>query len=147
MNIGSKTILELNKIITDLEKQENFYLGEMEIVFNRTQPQSVDCSKEMVGGGTKREDKFLAYAITCEEPWYLELRNDYDMAHARKLNLMGYINSRLILIGEYEPLKKRIIEMRENGFKWLDVAAATNYSQSQCRNIYRNYLKKRNIDT
>lgn len=75
-----------------------------------------------------------------------------DKADAKKLNelfdkkerLENWIIKELKIIGEFEPLKAKIIKLREEKhLKWELIAEATHYSKRQCINIYKAYIDKR----
>ena len=91
-----------------------------------------------------REEKFFKYVYKCENEdieWWIEKLNIYIIA------LNNYVEAELKRIGEYEPLKAKIIKLREEkGMKWDDIAEATHYCRRQCINIYKNYTGKRNVE-
>ena len=91
-----------------------------------------------------REEKFFKYVCKCEDEeidWWIEKLNIYIIA------LNNYVEAELKRIGEYEPLKAKIIKLREEkGMKWDDIAEATHYCRRQCINIYKNYTGKRNVE-
>ena len=61
-----------------------------------------------------------------------------------KEKLDKWIIRELRIIGEYEPLKAKIIMLREQKhFTWDKISDATNYSKRQCINIYNSYIDKR----
>jgi hypothetical protein len=134
------TIADINKKIKELNNKLDLYLTIKEKEFEKTQPKSVDITNEKVDGGII-ENKSLSYMITLEE-----LDRIMDNIQDKINYLTKYVENQLKIIGEYEPLMKKIIELRENHkMKWKDIAEATNYCESQCRNIYKKYIRKRNI--
>jgi archaellum component FlaC len=78
---------------------------------------------------------------------YAELDKMIDEIEPKILNmedeiriLRKFIEESLKIIGEYEPLEKKIIELRdEKKLKWKDIAEATYYSERQCQRIYDKY--------
>lgn len=145
-DIENMTVKEINDQIKKLENQENYYYNEMEVIFNKTQPKATNVDKERVQGGTKRENRFLNYTIECEDEYYQKLKEKYFMTQDRKFNLIRYVEEELKRIGEYDPLMKKIVELRETSkLTWEQIGQATNYSERQCRRIYRKYKNKRDI--
>lgn len=140
IDIRNMTINQINSEIKRLENQLNYLLDEKEVAFNQTQPKATDYSKEVFTGGT-REDKFEKYTIKIEE-----LDTMIDEVHTQKYNLVRYVENELVRIGEYDPLMRKIIELKEvYNLTWRKVSESTNYSESQCRRIYRKYKNQRNI--
>lgn len=134
------TIAEINKKIKDLNNDLDLYLTIKAKEFEKTQPKAVDITNERVDGGVTI-DKNLSYVITLEE-----LNIKIDNIQDKISYLTKYVENRLKIIGEYEPLKKKIIELRENHkMKWENIAEATNYSESQVRKIYKKYIGRRDI--
>lgn len=138
------TIKEANNEINRLTNLLNLYIDRKNLLFNDTQPKSADPNNERVDGSLTREEKFFKYVYKCENEeidWWIEKLNIYIIA------LSNYVDKELKRIGEYEPLKAKIIKLREEkGMKWDDIAEATHYCRRQCINIYKNYTGKRNVE-
>lgn len=138
------TIKEANNEINRLTNLLNLYIDRKNLLFNDTQPKSADPNNERVDGSLTREEKFFKYVYKCEDEeieWWIEKLNIYIIA------LNNYVEAELKRIGEYEPLKAKIIKLREEkGMKWDDIAEATHYCRRQCINIYKNYTGKRNVE-
>lgn len=138
------TIKEANNEINRLTNLLNLYIDRKNLLFNDTQPKVADSNAERVDGSMTREEKFFKYVYKCENEeidWWIEKLNIYIIA------LNNYVESELKRIGEYEPLKAKIIKLREEkGMKWNDIAEATHYCRRQCINIYKNYTGKRNVE-
>jgi hypothetical protein len=138
------TIKEANNEINRLTNLLNLYIDRKNLLFNDTQPKSADPNAERVDGSMTREEKFFKYVYKCENEqidWWIEKINIYIIA------LNNYVEAELKRIGEYEPLKAKIIKLREEkGMKWDDIAEATHYCRRQCINIYKNYTGKRNVE-
>lgn len=138
------TIKEANNEINRLTNLLNLYIDRKNLLFNDTQPKVADSNAERVDGSMTREEKFLKYVYKCEDEqidWWIEKLNIYIIA------LNNYVEAELKRIGEYEPLKAKIIKLREEkGMKWDDIAEATHYCRRQCINIYKNYTGKRNVE-
>lgn len=104
---------------------------------------AIDCTKEIVKGGS-RVDKFANYVIETEDNKYLELDKKINNIQEQIQNLVMYVENELRRIGEYEPLKKKVIELKEKeGLTWFKIAEATHYSDRQCRRIYKKYKNHR----
>lgn len=138
--IEELTIKEANDRIKKLENTLELLLNRKELLFTETQPKAVDTTKEKTTGG-KREDIILQYLIECDEE---ELDKAIENVQHEIFNLSKYVEAELKRIGEYEPLKAKIIELRQTTtLGWDKIAEATNYSERQCRRIYKNYIEKR----
>nr|DAP64621.1 MAG TPA: Protein of unknown function (DUF722) [Caudoviricetes sp.] len=138
------TIKEANNEINRITNLLNLYIDRKNLLFNETQPKVADPNTDRVDGSMTREEKFFKYVYKCENEdieWWIEKLNIYIIA------LNNYVESELKRIGEYEPLKAKIIKLREEkGMKWNDIAEATHYCRRQCINIYKNYTGKRNVE-
>jgi len=140
------TIREANDKIKHLENSKKLKEDERDLVFEKTQPKASNITSERVQGGTARVDKFARYAIECEDPKYLELCQEIEWLQREIYMYATYVENELKRIGEYEPLKAKIIELKDKlGLTWEQVAEAIGnlYSISQCRRIYKQYLEKR----
>jgi len=144
IDLEDMTILDINKKIKDLENKEQYYLDEMNLIFEKTQPKAVYYDKLSVDGG-KREDKFMSYVIQCDEPKYKEICKNYELVSGQRYNLTKYVERKLKIIGEYDPLMKIIVELRETGKHWEYISEITHYSDRQCRRIYKRYKMQRNV--
>ena len=138
------SIKEANNEINRITNLLNLYIDRKNLLFNETQPKVADPNADRVDGSMTREEKFFKYVYKCEDEqidWWIEKLNIYIIA------LNNYVEAELKRIGEYEPLKAKIIKLREEkGMKWDDIAEATHYCRRQCINIYKNYTGKRNVE-
>lgn len=138
------TIKEANNEINRITNLLNLYIDRKNLLFNETQPKVADPNTDRVDGSMTREEKFFKYVYKCEDEqidWWIEKLNIYIIA------LNNYVEAELKRIGEYEPLKAKIIKLREEKeMKWDDIAEATHYCRRQCINIYKNYTGKRNVE-
>lgn len=138
------SIKEANNEINRVTNLLNLYIDRKNLLFNETQPKVADPNTDRVDGSMTREEKFFKYVYKCEDEqidWWIEKLNIYIIA------LNNYVEAELKRIGEYEPLKAKIIKLREEkGMKWDDIAEATHYCRRQCINIYKNYTGKRNVE-
>lgn len=138
------TIKEANNEINRLTNLLNLYIDRKNLLFNDTQPKVADSNAERVDGSMTREEKFFKYVYKCENEeidWWIEKLNIYIIA------LSNYVEKELKRIGEYEPLKAKIIKLREEkGMKIRDIAEATHYSERQVIRICQEHNKKRYIE-
>ena len=70
---------------------------------------------------------------------------------------MKWINTELEILQKYGEVESAIIQLKENGIvrdkntnkyremTWEEIANQVHWSRSFCRNVYRNYKKKRDI--
>jgi hypothetical protein len=143
------TIREANDKIRHLENLKKAKEDERDVTFEKTQPKSSPMSGERVQGGAIRSDKFADYLIECEEPKYIELCKEIEVIKGLIDIWCEYVENELKRIGEYEPLKAKIIELKDKkGKTWDEVFEYIQgkYSISQCRRIYKDYTGRRYID-
>ena len=139
LDITNMTIVEINSVITKLENDLQYYLNKKEDAYQSMMPKAVVYDKEAVEGGI-RTDKYGKFIITIDE---CDNRITTIQNELNRLNT--YICNELKRLNEYEPLKKKIIELRETEKKkWDRIAFLTNYSERQCRRIYKQYKKCEN---
>ncbi len=138
------TIKDANSEIERVTNLLNLYIDKKNILFNDTQPKSINTDNELVDGSTPREEKFYKYVYKCEErdiDWWIDKLNDY------LISLNKYVESELKRIGEYEPLRAKIIKLREEkNMKWDDIAQSTHYCKRQVIRIYQDYKHKRYVE-
>lgn len=137
------TISEANNEIERATNLLNMWIDKKNNIFNETQPKSADIESERVDGSMTRVEKFFKYVYKCEKEnidWWIDRLNEYIIA------LTKYVESELKRIGEYEPLKAKIIRLREERhMKIKDIAEATHYSERQIKRICKDYTKKRYV--
>ena len=137
------TIREANDKLMHLENLLEYWLNEKEIAFSNTQPHATDISTESVKGG-QREDKVLKYLIICEVK---EIDEKIELIQNQITNITKYVDSELKRLDEYDPITKKIVELRDKYNKtWNQIHMATNMCPSYCRKLYKLYVGKRFID-
>jgi hypothetical protein len=157
INVIDIDLKEVTNKIEHLENQIELKRCLMDLIFEKTQPKAVDCSKEVVEGG-KREDKFINYASKIiDDEDYKKLETEIERLEKEKFIWVRYQSKELQRLNKYNEVEKLIIYYKEqympNKAKneemptWDEIAIEVHYSKSQCRNIYRRYKKQRNIDT
>lgn len=147
------TISEANNEINRLTNLLNLWIDKKNNIFEETQPKSPNLDSEHVDGSMTREEKFFKYVYKCDKEdvdWWIDRLNEYIVS------LNDYVDSELKRIGEYEPLKQKIYNLRndEEYMKkhkgkprpfWI-IAELVGYSESHVKRIYRKIIKKRNVD-
>lgn len=144
---------EANKELEKLENEYNYWLREKEQLLVLLGPRSTDIREERVDGG-KRVDRLYKY-IELEDERKINATLDYIAK--RKENLLKWINTELEILQKYGEVESAIIQLKENGIvrdkntnkyremTWEEIANQVHWSRSFCRNVYRNYKKKRDI--
>ena len=131
------TIKDAKMKLAQCEINLEYWLNEKEIAINSVMPKSKGFGSEVVSGGT-REDKYkkLDYAIDEIDPMIDYLNKEIS-------NLNNFIEQSLKVIEEYEPLERKIIELRDiKKMKWRDISSITSYSERSCQRIYDKYCKR-----
>ncbi len=114
----------------------------LDLLFNTTQPGSVDTTREIVQGG-KRINVFDKY-LSNPSKETLEKKVE-DLQKVQDI-LVDWIDSILLVMGEYEPLKRKIIELHEeNGFTFKKISMTIPYSESHIKKIYYDFKNKKDI--
>ena len=114
---------EANKQLEKLENDYDYYLKEKEEILSLVMPVATDIRKEKVDGG-KRSDRLLEYA---EKMDIKKIDETLNYIFKKKQNLINWIENELKIMFKYGEVEAIII-------------------QSFCRNVYRKYKKKRDID-
>lgn len=126
------------KIDADIKRVDDT----LEYLFSMTQPSSVDTTKEIVQGG-KRVNVFDKYLGSLSKKT-LETKKS-DLQKVQDI-LVDWINSILAIMDEYEPLKKKIIELHEDkGLSFENITKIVPYSLSHVKRIYYDYKNKKDI--
>jgi len=148
------TLKEANKELERLENDYEYYLKEKEELLSLVLPKSVDIRGERVDGGT-REDRLLKYVESEDEK---KIDDTLEYIEKKKENLIHWIKEELRILLKYGEVESVIIQLKENtriedpvtkkyrDMTWEEIASKVHWSKSFCRNIYRNYKKKRCID-
>lgn len=72
-----------------------------------------------------------------------------DDLYSERLTYIITLENQLKKLKMYNELELKIIDYKENALKkytWVEIAEKVNYSETQCRRIYRKYKKQRSID-
>lgn len=147
------TLREANEQLERLENDYNYWLNEKEKLLSLVMPKSMDIRPEMVDGG-KRIDRLAKYVETMEEK---QINETLDYIHAKKENLINWIDNELKILKKYNEVEQLIIHYKENvlikdnysgkqrEMTWEEIAKEVHYSRDYCRRIYRNYKRLRNV--
>lgn len=146
------TLKEANMQLEKLENDYEYYLNEKEKLLTIVLPKATDIRGERVDGG-KRTDRLLEYMEQIDTK---QIDATIDYIHNRKQNLINWIGNELKIMLKYGELESVIIQLKEMGklnkdgkyekITWEEIAKEVHWSKSFCRNVYRNYKKKRDID-
>ena len=134
------TLKDANKELEKLENEYNYWLKQKENLLNLVMPKATDIRGEVVDGG-KREDRLLKYVELEDEK---QINATLDYIWKRKNNLMNWIDEELRILGDYEPIERKIIMLRDDERKkWKDIAINIGYCERQCQRIYDKYKKRK----
>lgn len=148
------TLKEANKELEKLENEYEYWLLEKENLLKLVRPQGTEVKTERVNGGT-REDRLLKYVELEDEK---KINDTLDYIFKRQQNLLKWLTNELKIMLKYGEEEAVIIQIKENkrikdkntgkyrGLTWDEISKEVHWSKSFCRNVYRNYKKKRNID-
>lgn len=131
------TIKEANIKVKQLDNDIESLERKKELEFLRTQPGAVKTDKEIVDG-IQVVDKNFNYVVKKDE-----ITRELNIKLKEKEDLEHWIERELRIIGEYEPLKAKIIQLRENGKTYDEIAEATGYCRRQVIRIYKQYSEQR----
>lgn len=136
------TIREANYELMKLDNEYNYWLNEKEQIKSLVVPKSTDIRLERVDGG-KREDKLVKYAELLDEKKIDETLNYIDK---KRTNLMNWLDQELKIMEQYEPLKRKIIRLREEErLSYEKIGIAVGYSTRHVIRIYKEAIGRRNI--
>lgn len=136
------TIREANYELMKLDNEYNYWLNEKEQIKSLVVPKSTDIRLEKVDGG-KREDKFVKYAELLDEK---KIDETLDYIDKKRTNLMNWLDQELKIMEQYEPLKRKIIRLREEEhLSYEKIGIAVGYSERHVRRIYKEAVGRRNI--
>ena len=137
------TIKEANNQINKLDNEIEYYLKKKELETRKLMPQATRYDKILVDGG-KRVDKYANYVIKSEI-----IDKELDNLFQAKRLLEDFVEKELIRLNKYDEVLQLIVYYKEQCFEkltWQQISNRVHYSVAQCRNLYRKYKKKRDID-
>ena len=136
------TIGEANYELMKLDNEYNYWLNEKERIKSLVVPKSTDIRLERVDGG-KREDKLVKYAELLDEK---KIDETLDYIDKKRTNLMNWLDQELKIMEQYEPLKRKIIRLREEEhLSYEKIGIAVGYSTRHVIRIYKEAVGRRNI--
>lgn len=136
------TIKEANYELKKLDNEYNYWLNEKEQLKSLVYPKATDIRLEKVDGG-KREDRLVKYAELLDDK-----KIDETLAYIekRRNNLMNWLDNELRIMEEYEPLKRKIIRLKEeHNLSYEKIGLAVGYSTRHVIRIYKNAIGRRDI--
>lgn len=136
------TIKEANYELKRLENEYNYWLNEKEQIKSLVVPKSTDIRLERVDGG-KREDKLVKYAELLDDK---KIDETLEYIDKKRTNLMNWLDQELKIMEQYEPLKRKIIRLREEEhLSYEKIGRAVGYSTRHVIRIYKEAVGRRNI--
>ena len=136
------TIKEVNYELKRLDNEYNYWLNEKEQLKSLVYPRSTDIRLEKVDGG-KREDRLLKYAELLDDK---KIDETLEYIDCRRNNLMNWLDQELKIMEQYEPLKRKIIRLREEEkLSYEKIGAIVGYSTRHVIRIYKSAVGKRNV--
>lgn len=136
------TIKEANYELKKLDNDYNYWLNEKEHLKCLIYPKAIDIRSEKVDGG-KREDRLLKYAELLDDK---KIDETLEYIDRRRNNLMNWLDNELKIMEKYEPLKRKIIRLREEEkLSYEKIGAIVGYSERHVIRIYKNAIGIRNI--
>lgn len=136
------TIKEANYELKKLDNDYNYWLNEKEQLKCLIYPKAIDIRPEKVDGG-KREDRLLKYAELLDDK---KIDETLEYIDRRRNNLMNWLDNELKIMEKYEPLKRKIIRLREEEkLSYEKIGAIVGYSERHVIRIYKNAIGRRNI--
>ena len=136
------TIREANYELMTLDNEYNYWLNEKERIKSLVIPKSTDIRPEKVDGG-KREDRLVKYIELLDDK---KIDETLDYIDKKRTNLMNWLDQELKIMEQYEPLKRKIIRLREEErLSYEKIGIAVGYSERHVRRIYKEAVGRRNI--
>lgn len=136
------TIREANYELMKLDNEYNYWLNEKERIKSLVVPKSTDIRLEKVDGG-KREDRLVKYAELLDEK---KIDETLDYIDKKRTNLMNWLDQELKIMEQYEPLKRKIIRLREEEhLSYEKIGIAVGYSTRHVIRIYKEAVGRRNV--
>lgn len=136
------TIKEANYELKKLDNEYNYWLNEKEQLKSLVYPKATDIRLEKVDGG-KREDRLEKYVELLDDK-----KIDETLAYIekRRNNLMNWLDNELKIMEEYEPLKRKIIRLKEEqNLPYEKIGLAVGYSTRHVIRIYKNAIGRRDV--
>lgn len=136
------TIREANYELMKLDNEYNYWLNEKEQIKSLVIPKSTDIRPEKVDGG-KREDRLVKYVELLDDK---KIDETLDYIDKKRTNLMNWLDQELKIMEQYEPLKRKIIRLREEEhLSYEKIGIAVGYSTRHVIRIYKEAVGRRNI--
>lgn len=136
------TIKEANYELKKLDNEYNYWLNEKEQLKSLVYPKATDIRLEKVDGG-KREDRLIKYTELLDDK---KIDETLEYIEKRRNNLMNWLDNELKIMEEYEPLKRRIIRLKEEqNLSYEKIGLAVGYSTRHVIRIYKNAIGRRDV--
>lgn len=136
------TIKEANYELKKLDNEYNYWLNEKEQLKSLVYPKATDICLEKVDGG-KREDRLIKYTELLDDK---KIDETLEYIEKRRNNLMNWLDNELKIMEEYEPLKRKIIRLKEEqNLSYEKIGLAVGYSTRHVIRIYKNAIGRRDV--
>jgi len=136
------TIKEANYELKKLDNEYNYWLNEKEQLKSLVYPKATDIRLEKVDGG-KRKDRLIKYTELLDDK---KIDETLEYIEKRRNNLMNWLDNELKIMEEYEPLKRRIIRLKEEqNLSYEKIGLAVGYSTRHVIRIYKNAIGRRDV--
>lgn len=142
------TLKEANYEVERLNNKLNKLLKDKELLETMVDPKSTDYTKIVVDGG-KHSNILELYILKQELPRWQDLDRRISKTQDEIKNYVEWIDNELKILKKYDKVEQLIVYYKEIDIKeytWYQISSMVHYSVTQCRNIYRKYKKKRDID-
>ena len=136
------TIKEANYELKKLDNEYNYWLNEKEQLKSLVYPKATDIRLEKVDGG-KREDRLEKYVELLDDK---KIDETLEYIEKRRNNLINWLDNELKIMEEYEPLKRKIIRLKEEkNLSYEKIGLAVGYSTRHVIRIYKNAVGRRDV--
>ena len=136
------TIKEANYELKKLDNEYNYWLNEKEQLKSLVYPKATDIRLEKVDGG-KREDRLEKYVELLDDK---KIDETLEYIDKKRNNLINWLDNELKIMEEYEPLKRKIIRLKEEkNLSYEKIGLAVGYSTRHVIRIYKNAVGRRDI--
>lgn len=136
------TIKEANYELKKLDNEYNYWLNEKEQLKSLVYPKATDIRLEKVDGG-KREDRLEKYVGLLDDK---KIDETLEYIEKRRNNLINWLDNELKIMEEYEPLKRKIIRLKEEkNLSYEKIGLAVGYSTRHVIRIYKNAVGRRDV--
>lgn len=141
--------LTFNEVFEETKRLENTLnklLADKELLESITDPKSTDYDKIHVDGGKHAGSVQEIYVLKQDLPRWKDLDKRIQQVQERIRINDEWVEKELKILKEYDNKVEQIVYYKEEckeKLTWYQIEARVHLSESQCRNLYRNYKKRR----